>query len=287
MAYSYFYNRTTKAISYAFLGLFKDICVVKYDINDNPIQTIRIPVTFQTPEKEMWQRKQPQQYIDNNNQEQGKRYYLELPRIAVIWDGISYNSSRQADSNSTIVYQSQSLGEAISDLSPTPYDINYTVSIKSDSYDYLSQFLEQILPHFNPKINLRIKEFGSENIERDMPVTLNSISPMFDIEIPETSERMIACDLTFSVAAFFHRQSTSNMSSSSGIIKNISASYNFTDTLNTSITTTAINTSLSGVQFYTSGTIDPTQIPSSYLISGVGSSATNVPTGYDWFFEYR
>lgn len=283
MAYSYFYNRTIKAISYAFLSMFKDIYVVKYDANNSPVQNIIVPVTFNTPEKEMHQRKQPQQYIDNNNQEQGKRFYLELPRVAIVWDGITYSSQRQTDSNSTIVYQSQTLGSTISDLSPTPFDVNYTVSIRSDSYDYLAQWLEQVLPHFNPKVNLRIKEFGTENIERDMPVTLNSISPIFDLEIPETAERTIACDLTFSVAAYFHRQSVAP--STTGLIKQIETTYSFTDTIDTSIVTSGYTTHLSGVQYYTSAGIESSAIPSNYLMSGVGLSAASIPIGYDWFYE--
>ena len=62
----------------------------------------------------------------------------------------------------------------------------------------------------------------------------------------------------------------------SGIIENISATYSFADSQNFAITTTAINTSLSG-------TIDHTNVPTNYLISGT-EPLTN-QTSYDWFYE--
>ena len=103
MAFQYYYPKTLRNTSYAVLNMFKDISIKKYDISGTAIQDLTVPLTFNQPEKSaQWIRQN--YYFDAVGQEQGQRSYLQLPRMALMWDGLSYNPERVTSSNEYRLY---------------------------------------------------------------------------------------------------------------------------------------------------------------------------------------
>lgn len=207
----YYYPRTIRAITIALLDMFNDIRVVKYDKDNNPISEKNVPITFGPVEK-YHQDRTEDHYFDANNVEHNNRYYLQIPRIALVPNGLVYDPERATGVNEwrywmqeTLELSESDVDEVISDYQPTPYNFNFTVYIKNDSMDYMSQILENILPYFNPTLMLRVKEFSFLNVERDIPVTLDGVGYDFidDESAPDT--RFVNATLNLTVKGFMYR----------------------------------------------------------------------------------
>lgn len=277
----YYYPRTVRAITIALLDMFNDIKVMKFDDNNNIISEKDVPITFGPVEK-YHQDRTENHYFDADNVEHNQRYYLQIPRIALVPNGIVYDPERATGVNEWRYWMKESLGlsegeieEVVSDYQPTPYNFNFTVYIKNDSMDYLSQILENILPYFNPTLMLRVKEFSFLNIERDLPVTLDGVGYDFidDESAPDT--RYVNATMNLTVRGFMYRPFLM-----SKVVKVINSKYiempnsNLIEGFHTS-----------GVETSGCGTpIDTSAVPSSgdYWTSGFIATTTKE---YNWYKE--
>ena len=272
----YYYPRTVRAITIALLDMFNDIRVVKFDKNNNPVSEKSVPITFGPVEK-YHQDRTEDHYFDSDGVEHNNRYYLQIPRIAIVPNGIVYDADRATGVNEWRYWMKDQLNVSesdldsmISDYQPTPYNFNFTVYVKNDSMDYLSQILENILPYFNPTLMLRVKEFSFLNVERDIPVTLDGVGYDFieDESAPDT--RFVNATMNLTVKGFMYRPFIS-----SSVIKVIESKYMDMDT----------GTFLEG--FDTSGVLTSggvpivsSAVPNEYWTSGHYASETKE---YNWY----
>jgi len=207
----YYYPRTVRAITIALLDMFNDIRVVKYDKYNTPISEKEVPITFGPVEK-YHQDRTEDHYYDADGVEHNNRYYLQIPRIAMVPNGVVYDAERATGVNEWRYWMQESLelteseiDSIVSDYQPTPYNFNFTLYIKNDSMDYMSQILENMLPYFNPTLMLRVKEFSFLNVERDIPVTLDGVGYDFidDETTPDT--RYVNATLNLTVKGYMYR----------------------------------------------------------------------------------
>ena len=273
----YYYPRTIRAITIALLDMFNDIRVVKYDANGIPISEKNVPITFGPVEK-YHQDRIENHYFDSKNVEHNQRYYLQIPRIALTPNGVAYDPERATGVNEwrywfqeTLEISESQLDEIFSDYQPTPYTFSFTLYIKNDSMDYMSQILENILPYFNPTLMLRVKEFSFLNVERDIPVTLDGVGYDFieDETAPDT--RYVNASLNLTVKGYMYRPFIT-----SKIIKSINSKYlNYNGVLLEGFHTSGVLTS-GGVPIETSA------VPAmdTYFTSGHFESTVKE---FDWF----
>jgi len=274
----YYYPRTVKAITVALLDMFNDIKVVKYDKYDNIVGERDVPITFGPVEK-YHQDRTEDHYFDSNNVEHNNRYYLQIPRIALIPNAIVYDPERASGVNEwrywfkeTFELNETQLDDIVSDYQPTPYNFNFTIYVKNDSMDYLSQILENILPYFNPTLMLRVKEFSFLNVERDIPVTLDGVSYDFIDDETATDTRFVNATMNLTVKGYMYRPFIS-----SKVIKHIDSQY------------LDYNTSKVLEGFQTSGVQTSAGIP--IITSAVPTSGSFSTSGYistygkefDWY----
>ena len=262
----------------------------------NAVQRITVPITFGPMEKDYLARTENHEYIasatDTSGYTQveayGQRYYVQLPRMALSLNGIAYNSQRSYGSNEWAEYYAElvqargsQFDQLVKTFQPTPYDFNYTLYIATDSMDYISQILENILPYFNPKLFLRVKEFSFLNVERDLPVSIDGVQPEFiSNEIPDDDRRYVNATLNLTVEAYMYRPFEYDK-----IIKIIKSQYLVIDYNNPSVvsatsaddySTSALNGyivsadsfSTSGVKMTSAGDIPTSAIPETYSFSG-------------------
>lgn len=280
----YFYPKTIKNITTALLDMFNDIIIKKYDKSKNVVQNYIVPLQFGPLEKAQ-QENLNQHYYTTDNVEQGKRFYMMIPRMALILNGISYDADRAYGVNewrywfgSTYGLSAVTNDDVFSDYQPTPYNLEYSLSVRSDSLDYLAQILENILPYFNPKLFLRVKEFSFMNIERDLPVSVGSVAPEFIEDIGENDDRYVNATLNLTVEAFMYRPWTT-----SKIIHVINSQYFVRDAVNWPSTSAAPTSSY---------TLDNKYSTSGFDTSGglIPSSATNfsalTPDEYNFSGHY-
>lgn len=216
----YYYPRTIQNVTIALTDVFNDMVVYKYTSAGTSADMYTIPISFGPMEKEYMQRTEDQEYIasavDINGYKQvesvGQRYYISTPRMALVMNGIAYNSDRAYGVNEWREWFAETLvdganvDEILRDYQPSPWDINYTLYIMADSMDYFSQIMENILPYFNPALYLRVKEFSFLNIERDLKVTMPGVVPEFvSTEMADDDRRYINATLDLTVESWMYR----------------------------------------------------------------------------------
>lgn len=197
----FYYSNVLRNILIAFLDQFNDLKVLRYAKDRTTVvKTIEVPILHGSVEK------YHQTRLEDESLE---RYYQTLPRMAVMLDAIEYNQDRCVAANELRSFIDPLSGTevplVIQDIVPTPYDITFKLQIKTNSMSDISQILENILPFFNPSLYLRVKEFSFLNLERDLKVTLMSVTPELLEEIDETSTRTVNATLLFKVDAYMFR----------------------------------------------------------------------------------
>lgn len=225
MAYQYFYNSSIKNVTLALLSMFKDIKCMQY-VSGVATQDVIVPLTFNQPEKAAMALAQ-NYYHDSTGKEVNSRYYQQFPRMSLNLDSLEYDSNRTISSNSYVEWLAASLelngqdaNEIYTSIVPAPYNIGYTLAIRSTSLDYACQIVEQIAAYFSPNRVIRVKEFSFLNIERELNVTLTGITPAVTIDLAESDRRMVSIDLGLLVNAFMYRPVSSEK-----IIKLIESKY--------------------------------------------------------------
>jgi hypothetical protein len=279
---TYYYPRTLKGITVALLNLFNDLKVVKYDANGDPVDERTVPITFGPVEK-YHQDRIENHYVDKDGKEHGQNYYLQLPRLALVLNGIVYDSDRAAGVNQWRYWFKESLeltdsevDQIISDYQPTPYNYNFTLDIRCDGMDNLSQILENILPYFNPKLMLRVKEFSFLNIERDLPVVMDGVNPDFIQDQNENDSRYVNATIGITVEGWMYRKFVT-----SKVITNINSKYflHSTGSFLEGFSTSAHETS-AGVLVETSGL----PLSGDYFTSGAYDTDNKE---FIWYKEYH
>jgi hypothetical protein len=85
---------------------------------------------------------------------------------------------------------------------PVPYNIGFELSILSKLNDDALQIVEQILPNFQPSLNITINLIDSIGEKRDIPITLNSVDFQDDYEGDFTSRRSLIYTLRFTAKTY-------------------------------------------------------------------------------------
>lgn len=291
---TYYYPETIKNVTVALMDLFNDIKVYKYTSAGTSADEYDVPISFGPVEKEHLNRIEDHEYIasakDINGYTQvepyGQRYWISTPRMALTMNGIAYNSNRAYGVNEWREWFAETLVDGVNvdqvlmDYQPAPWDINFTLYIMTDSMDYFSQIMENILPYFNPALYLRVKEFSFLNIERDLKVTMPGVVPEFiSPEISDDERRYVNATLDLTVETWMYRKFEY-----SKIIKVINSKYLVIDASSqvvSAMSATSVSSSTfdgyvisadfystSGVKYTSAGDLPTSAIPTSYTYSG-------------------
>lgn len=205
---SYFYPETLRSVTVSLLERFSHVQVHRFNKErTSVVKVIDVPLTFAPVEKAQQDRTED---YTVEPESLGQRYYMQIPRLALNLNGIAYAPDRATGVNDYRYFQDntgdqQVINNMFRDYQPTPYNLTYTLFIRTDSMSDFSQIIENIIPYFNPKLYLRVKEFSFLNLERDYSVILNDVSPTFTDELDKHSKRQIDGTITFTVEAWMYR----------------------------------------------------------------------------------
>lgn len=242
----YFYNSSLKNLTIAMMSLFNNINVKKYDDNGIESKNIKVPIKF-GPQSKYYQKR--------TQDAAGQRYYIQLPVLSIVPNGFSFNPARSVSSKEQRSLlnpeQYENPEDFLVDMMPSPWDVNFSVGIRTESFQDFSQIIEQIIPFFAPSVYLRVKEFNTINLERDIKVTLNSLTPEFTESMESEDRREVNGTLDFTAEAFFYGPITS-----AAIIKKITTQYGFNPNHNVVDTYTTSALPISAAELITtSGTV--------------------------------
>lgn len=193
----YFYPNIIKKVTSAFLSLFTDIRIAKYDATGTLINYRDVPITFGSKQK----------FLLNLDKSTQFDFSQSLPRLGIIITGFNPHREKVQGSEIYKILNIPATSTTYSNVySPSPYTIDFTVTAVSLHMSEMNQILEQILPFFNPFRTLTIKEFDFiPSFTRDIKVTLKDTVPNFMDDIPEDEIRKITWDLNFSVDCFLYK----------------------------------------------------------------------------------
>jgi hypothetical protein len=213
-----------KITTMAFSQLFRDLKVRNYDNETGePILDIPVHVSLDTKEAlyEYLKYGGDHKKIDQKD--------TMLPRIGIQISSIAPAVERETGKNMprTLLREivdepdgSKRIAQIRKDIQPVPFNITYTVSIWCKYIDHWAQLQENILPHFNPYVNVGVKERGL-GIERQIRVRLDSVSPNNSFEVGNQSgQRIIRSEMEFTCETVLYKFLNDDVEAS-GIIENI------------------------------------------------------------------
>jgi len=187
----YYFADTLKKTLTAFMSLFTNVRVAKYEADGTFINYRNVPIVFGTKQKALAGLQKDDQ-LDINHY---------LPRISIMLDGIVPNRSKAKAQEILPIYNTN-VGETERTriFGASPYDMFFTVGIMSLHMTDTFQILEQLFPYFTPFRNITIREFAFlPEFTRDIKVTLTGSSPDFQEDLDEQTRRKLIWDLKFSV----------------------------------------------------------------------------------------
>lgn len=199
--YNYFYNKVLWTSVAAFADIFNEMSVINYDKDGKAIGWKPIPVTLAPKEKVV-----SELIADPNTPDRTPPNYL--PRISIVWNGIARNTERQRGNlekrRIAVEYDDANEPQLIMDMQTVPYDLTFELTIWCKYMDDMAQILENILPFFNPEAPVSLYERGTGN-ERQVKVTLESVSPNFVVELADPDRRVLQCNLGFKMECNFYK----------------------------------------------------------------------------------
>ena len=181
----------------AFGNLFKDIAVERNDTNGNRTATIPVPLAY-GPKDKFASRVTTDPNLNDP-------VAMQLPRMGFELTSLSYDGTRKINSLvQNRVEISSDYNKLLSQYTPVPYNIDFTLSIMVKNADDGVQIVEQILPYFTPDYNVTINMIPSMGITMDVPIILTSVTSDDTYEGDFESRRILTWTLSFTMKAYIY-----------------------------------------------------------------------------------
>ena len=144
----HFYHKQIRNAVIAFGTIFNNINIKRTDSSGNPLQTIRVPLSYAPKEKFIAR-------LDQQADLQGtdSKVALTLPRMSFDITGYTYDPTRKLNKNIKISVAKNTSGDekrTNTQFSPVPYDVSFDLNVYTATSDDGLQIIEQILPFFQP-----------------------------------------------------------------------------------------------------------------------------------------
>ena len=213
----HFYHKQIRKTVIAFGTIFNNINIKRTDSSGNPLQTIRVPLSYAPKEKFIAR-------LDQNADLTGddSSVAITLPRMSFDITGYSYDAQRKLNKNQKISVTKNTSGDnktTNTQFSPVPYDVAFDLNIYTATSDDGLQIVEQILPYFQPDYTVTmIMDRSFMDTKRDIPFILESVDYEDTYTGALTDRRRIIYTLRFTAKIYLYGPITS-----SSIIRNVEA----------------------------------------------------------------
>ena len=211
----YFYHEILRKTVIGFGTLFNAIEIRHSDNNDDVQSRMKVPLAYGPMQKFLAK-------IEQQPELRG-RSAITLPRMSFEMTGINYDSTRKASITQTFkTCNTGEYGNLKKVYMPVPYNISFQLSIATKLNDDMLQILEQILPYFQPGLNITINLVSSIGEKRDVPIILENINMTDDYEGSFDNRRAMISTLTFTAKTYLFGKIADN---SDGLIKKVTVDY--------------------------------------------------------------
>jgi hypothetical protein len=175
--------------------LFNDIVITRTDASSNPIETIKVPISY-SPKETMLARLVQDPNLD-------KKVAIKLPRMGFEMTTLNYAADRKLQSTLKNVRSIDST-KMLSQYTPVPYDMSFSLYIMVKNAEDGAKIIEQILPYFTPEYTPTVKIMPDMNISMDIPVVLINVTSQDTYENNFIDRRAIIWTLDFIVKGYFY-----------------------------------------------------------------------------------
>ena len=211
----HFYHKQIRNTVIAFGTIFNNVNIKRLDSSGNPIQTLRVPLSY-APKERFLARLDAQQDLTGDD----SKVAITLPRMSFDITGYSYDGSRKLNKNQKLgrVTTNADTTRLNTQYSPVPYNVNFELNVFVANSDDGLQIIEQILPYFQPDYTVTMIEDRTMDTKRDIPFILNNVDYEDSYTGTLTSSRRIIYTLTFTAKIYLF-----GPISTSAVIKTVSA----------------------------------------------------------------
>ena len=212
----HFYHKQIRNTVIAFGTIFNNVNIKRLDSSGNPLQTLRVPLSY-APKEKFLARLDAQQDLTGDD----SKVAITLPRMSFEITGYSYDRTRKLNKNQKLgrVTTNADTTKLNTQYSPVPYNVNFSLNVFVANSDDGLQIIEQILPFFQPDYTVTmILDSTYMDTKRDIPFILENVSYDDSYTGTLTSLRRIIYTLTFTAKIYMY-----GPISQSAIIKKVSA----------------------------------------------------------------
>ena len=213
----HFYNKSIRNTVIAFGTIFNNINIKRLDSSGNPLQTIRVPLSYAPKEKFIAR-------LDQNADLTGSdsSVAITLPRMSFDVNSYAYDPSRKLNKNQKRSVAKNASGDekrVFTQFSPVPYDVGFELNVFTATSDDGLQIIEQILPYFQPDYTVTmIIDRDYMDTKRDIAFILEGVDYEDSYQGALTDRRRIIYTLKFTAKIYLY-----GPVSSSAIIRQVSA----------------------------------------------------------------
>ena len=212
----HFYHKQIRNTVIAFGTIFNNVNIKRTDSSGNPLQTLRVPLSY-SPKEKFLARLDAQQDLTGDD----SKVAITLPRMSFEITGYSYDPTRKLNKNQRLgrVTTNADTSKLNTQYSPVPYNVSFSLNVFVANSDDGLQIIEQILPFFQPDYTVTmILDSTYMDTKRDIPFILENVSYDDSYTGTLTSLRRIIYTLTFTAKIYMY-----GPISQSAIIKKVSA----------------------------------------------------------------
>ena len=210
----HFYHKQIRNTVIAFGTIFNNINIKRLDSSGNPLQNIKVPLSYSPREKFIVRLEQQSSLTGSDSS-----VAITLPRMAFDITGYTYDASRKLNKNQKrgAVTTNADTTKLNTQHSPVPYDVAFELNIFTANADDGLQIIEQILPYFQPDYTVTMIESRTMDTKRDIPFILEGVEYSDSYAGDLTTTRRIEYTLNFTAKIYLY-----GPISTSAIIKKVS-----------------------------------------------------------------
>jgi len=219
MVGQYFYHQILRRTVIGFGTLFNNIEIRQKSDAGEEENRMKVPLAY-GPMQKFLAKIEQQQTLRG-------RPAITLPRMSFEMTGISYDPTRKATITQTFkTNRGDNASQVKKVFMPVPYNVAFQMSIATKTNDDMLQIMEQILPYFQPSLNVTINLVDSIGEKRDVPVVIENINMSDDYEGNFDNRRAMITTISFTAKTYLFGAISDTPD---GLIKRVQVDY-FTDT---------------------------------------------------------
>lgn len=190
------YNGQIKKYSALFGSLFSDLYIQR--VSNKRTELVKVPIRYG-----------PGEIRNHTTDLNNPRAKPVLPAMSFEIHSLTKDIERMTNQYNRIRKGTPEVGNFSEKFSntPVPYNIKYTLSIRSKTIEDMSMIIEQIIAAFNPQVTINVIDNNELGYERDITIVLDSDTHDFqdNYEHSQEESRTIDVQLDFTVKGYLYK----------------------------------------------------------------------------------